>query len=237
MRILLAMGSFWRSAFSARWLRRGVVVLVVGLVCTACDTSSTPSMSRVTTVSGRAPRPLAASAWEQIALPAPATDVQGLAVSPTDPATIFVCTAHLPTIDDAGGVAAQPMMLWRTTDSGAHWTRHTSMLSSGFGCDFAFAPDDAQRVGFQVGQMAQDAQPCAHDSFYLTTDGGARWQRLPPHASIAPINVSGGCGLHVTRSHLYLTYSFTFAPQVAQVSLLERSDDNGRTWTRADRGL
>ncbi|MGZ3602736.1 MAG: sialidase family protein, partial [Ktedonobacterales bacterium] len=31
--------------------------------------------------------------------------------------------------------------------------------------------------------------------------------------------------------------SFTVSAETAQVSVLERSDDNGRTWTRADRGL
>src|SRR5690242_19146810 len=83
MRTLLAGGSSWLPTASARWWWGSVVLLVLGLVCTACDTASTASMSPTTTVSGRAPHALAASAWEQIALPAPATDVHGSAVSAT----------------------------------------------------------------------------------------------------------------------------------------------------------
>jgi hypothetical protein len=36
---------------------------------------------------------------------------------------------------------------------------------------------------------------------------------------------------------LYLAYSFETSAQSPQVSLLERSDDNGVSWVRADRGL
>lgn len=243
MRTLRAMDSLWLASSLWRWVRHGVVLLVLVLVCTACDTSSTSPFSLVSplapgeTVSGQAPHSLAGSAWEEMALPVPATDVQGIGVSPTDPATIFACTAHLLPTNEAGGVAAQPMTLWRTTDTGVHWTWYDPVLGTGIACQFAFAPDDPQRVGLLVEQTVQDGQPCAHDGFYLTADGGATWQRLPPRASSVHASASVWCDLRVTRRHLYLTYSFTLAPQAAQVSVLERSDDNGGSWTRADRGL
>lgn len=41
----------------------------------------------------------------------------------------------------------------------------------------------------------------------------------------------------MTAHHVFLAYSFIPASQAQQVSLLERSDDDGTTWMRADRGL
>lgn len=212
---------FWTpSASSSRWFRRSILLLVAPLVlvCVACASTT------ATTVRRGAPHSLPSSEWEQISLPVPATDIRGIAVSPADPATIFAC-------------AGQPISYWRSTDAGATWTRYTLTLGAAVQCSFSFAPDDTQLVTLQAALLGQDTQPCAHDTFYLSDDGGDTWRHLPPHTSIAPSNVSGWCGLFVTRRHLYLHYSFTFAPRAAQVSLLERSDDNGTNWVRVDRGL
>jgi hypothetical protein len=92
-------------------------------------------------------------------------------------------------------------------------------------------------VALQVSHPEQNTQPCADDGFYLSDDSGVTWHKLPPHASIAPTAEEGWCDLHVTERHLYLAYSYALSSQGPQVSLLERSDDDGATWERADRGL
>lgn len=234
-----------QSAGTLRSSPRGsccaALLLVIVLACASCasPTASSPqAASPIGTVALRSPRQMAASAWEELALPVPAADIHGVAVSPADPAIVFACSAHLQTPKPPGSMLAQPMTFWRTTDAGSHWTRYAPALGAGTQCLFSIAPDDPQRVTLQVTQTAQDEQPCAHDTFYLSANGGATWQRLLPHASIAPTGVSSGwCDLHVTQHHLFLAYSFTPSASTFQVSLLERSDDNGATWTQADRGL
>jgi hypothetical protein len=84
----------------------------------------------------------------------------------------------------------------------------------------------------------QGAQPCAHDVFYLSGDSGVTWHSLRPRTSLAPTHAAyGWCDLQVTAHHLFLAYSYAPASQGPQVSLLERSDNDGITWMRADRGL
>lgn len=89
----------------------------------------------------------------------------------------------------------------------------------------------------QVSRPEQNAKPCADDGFYLSNDGGATWHTLPLHTPIAPKAEYGWCDLHATGRHLYLAYSYALSSQGPQVSLLERSDDDGATWERTDRGL
>jgi hypothetical protein len=183
--------------------------------------------------------------WERISLPLPSDQVQGFAVSPRDPATLFACTATLPppVPDDpfasAQAATPQPFGLWRSTDAGAHWAQFAPLDARGMSCAFSIAPDDPRRITFQVSQIAPGEHLCGQESFYLSTDGGASWRSLPHH-SIAPAGVSDGwCELHVSAHHLFLLYVFpqTSATGTPQISLLERSDDDGTTWTRADGGM
>lgn len=202
-----------------------MLLLIVALGCAACETPTLSALAPASLVSLHAPKTLPASAWEQVALPAAAADMRGFAAAPTNAALLFACSA-------------QPMAYWRSTDAGAHWTRYPLTLGPQDQCTFSIAPDDPQRVTLQVQRSADDSQPCAYDSFYLSGDGGVTWRRLAPHISIAPTSVSyGWCDLHVTRHHLYLAYSYELFAQAPQVSLLERSDNDGASWVRADRGL
>src|SRR5262249_31793042 len=136
-----------------------------------------------------------------------------------------------------GRLRPGPFTLWRSTDVGAHWARFAPLDARGMGCALSFAPNDLQRVTFQLSQVAPGEQLCRRATFYLSTDGGASWRQLPQH-SIAPAHVSyGWCGRHATAHHLFLVYSFAPASRAPQISLLERSDDDGATWTRADAGV
>jgi len=105
-------------------------------------------------------------------------------------------------------------------------------------CSFSFAPDDAKLVALQAALSGQDSQACVRDTFFLSHDGGGAWRELPPHNSIAPGGTAvGTCDLQVTRHHLFLHYYYEVTTQSPQLSLLERSDDEGATWVRADHGL
>jgi hypothetical protein len=214
--------SLWLSARGAGYV---IVLLIVALVGAACETSTPSALTPASSVSLHAPQRLPASGWEQVALPAAVADMRGFAASPTNAALLFACTA-------------QPMAFWRSTDAGVHWTRYPLTLGPQDQCLFSIAPDDPGRVTLQVQRSAQDGPFCTSDVFYLSNDGGVTWRKLPTHISIAPTGVSNGwCDLHVTRHHLYLAYSYEPSGQSPQVSMLERSDNDGASWVRADRGL
>ena len=202
------------------------MLLMTMLVSVSCAPGIPSGVTPTESETLQPPQPLPASAWEQLALPTSVSNILGVAVAPTDPNIILACSA-LP----------HPLTLWRTTDAGRHWTSYRPALEAGRSCDFSFAPDDPQRISLQVALSGSDGQPCAGDAFYLSGDGGASWKRLPAHTSVAPTSVNGWCDLHVTRRHLFVAYGFVLSPQEPQISRLERSDDDGVTWTRADRGL
>ncbi len=219
----------WLSARGAGYV---AVLLIVALGCAACEAPRPSALAPSSRVSFHAPQRLPASAWEQVALPAAAADIRGFAAAPTDAALLFACSA-------------QPMAFSRSTDAGAHWRRYPLTLGPQDQCSFSIAPDDPQRVTHQIQRSAQGGRFCAGDSFYLSGDSGVIWQKLLPHISIAPTNVDlGWCELHVTRRHLYVLYSYeppehSYEPpeQAPQASILDRSDDDGTSWVRADRGL
>ncbi|HKW22887.1 MAG TPA: sialidase family protein, partial [Ktedonobacterales bacterium] len=218
----------WRARpwwLLARAAGCAIVLLIVALGCAACEVPTSSALAPVSLVSLHAPQRLPTSAWEQVALPAAAADMRGFVAAPTNAAQLFACSA-------------QPMAYWRSTDAGAHWTRYPLTLGPQDQCSFSIAPDDPGRVTLQVQRSAQDGPFCASDVFYLSGNGGVTWRKLAPHISIAPTNVSyGWCDLHVTRRHLYLAYSYEPPEHAPQVSLLERSDDDGASWVHADRGL
>lgn len=219
MRARHFVSSLWRGAAP-------VALLVIMLAGAGCGQSTgAGAFTPTTTMQRSAPQRLASSAWERISLPGVATDIKGIAVSPTDPSVMLACTGR-------------PLSLWRSADAGATWTQYTPTLGAASYCSFSFAPDDANLVVLQAAMSGQDSQACVRDTFYLSHDGGGAWRELPPHTSIAPGGtVVGTCDLMVTRRHLFLHYYYEVTGQSPQLSLLERSDDDGATWTRADRGL
>lgn len=233
------------SWLSRPWVRRGALlvvqitlaaILVVLLVPRMWSIFRLPNAPQARgTIAQQPPRRLNATAWEQLALPTPPADVLNVSVSSVNPALLFACTAHLAASQPGGNVTAQPVTLWRTTDAGAHWTRYAPTTGVGTGCNFSIAPDDPQRVTFQITQTA--APLCAQEQWYLSSDSGTTWRPLPPHTTVAPPASFGWCDLHVTRHHLYLAYSYERDAQAPQVGILERSDDDGIHWSRADQGL
>jgi hypothetical protein len=82
--------------------------------------------------------------------------------------------------------------------------------------------------------LDSSTQPCAHSQYFLSEDDGATWRRVQ-HTSIAPApSENGDCQLWSTSRHLFM---YTYTNNDQGHAFLERSDDGGRTWTRADNGL
>lgn len=225
------------------WLLAALCVLAGAAVLAASWwRAAAPLAAHATaTVGGHPPAAIGSGPWERVALPVPVADVSAVAVAPDDAATMYACSAHLVrdrTLDPTGPA---PVMLWRTTDAGAHWTRYGPALASGTSCAIAIAPDDPARIGVQVLGVAARAvqgQPCSDTALYLSQDRGTTWRALPPHIPAAPAGARNiWCALQVTARHLFILTSVDVSSPTIQTTTLERSDDDGAHWVRSDTGL
>lgn len=208
------------------------------------------------TVDGYTPRPVAAGGWEQVALPLPDTTTLGsLVISPVDPRTLYACTVATGGHTALSNTTVYPLRVWRTRDSGAHWTSVKLPRIVGFDCTLSVAADSPSRIGLFVAIGAPDyeAPPaCTEAALYLSDDGGDSWMRIV-HNSLVPDvaqECDGDARFWVTARHLFVTYSYLLSSTSAtlpsgqgnvtiedRISVLERSDDEGRTWERADDGI
>ena len=178
------------------------------------------------------PTQIASSRWEPISLPLPGNRLLAYTVSPTDPETLYACANAVGTSTDS--VSEGSITLWGTHDAGHHWFSISLPATSGTGCTISVALSQPQHIAFEVTNDSDDHRPCDRNILYLSTDSGASWQRIPHH-SIAPQGAANGfCSITVTGQHLYLWYTFGGGENSPQLSLLERTDNDGITWSRAD---
>lgn len=205
---------------------RVLFLIVISLFIAGCGSPSTPP---VVNQSMQTPQlELEPSTWQSIPLPRSDLELLGYAVSPVDPATIYACAIN-------GSSSTQnPVALWRTHDTGQHWTLLHLPMSSGNGCQISLDPTQPQRIVVLVTNPYGNSRPCDNDSLYISDDSGNSWQHVP-YSSIAPEGAQTVfCQVTMSSHYLYLYYSFDDRVNAQQMSLLERTDDMGATWTRID---
>jgi hypothetical protein len=165
-------------------------------------------------------------------LPVSGNQLRAWMVMPADPATLFACSGDA--YDFRSGASEGPITLWRTRDTGYHWTQLALPATSGTSCALAVAPDNPQRIAFVVTDY-NEQRACDRLTLYLSEDAGDTWTHVA-HTSIAPAGsgASAQCLVLVSARYLYVWYSYGGGigggPEVA---LLERGEAHG-TWTRID---
>jgi hypothetical protein len=217
------------------------VLVALVLVLPRASFTLPPGIARLLTpVPTQTPQPgrFTAGQLEQVMVPpVPGATSNGLAPSPTDPSTAYMCMSPVSS-DPNSGIASGEISLWLTHDAGTSWRRAALPRITGTNCDVTPAPDGSHRVTLSVTDYAldQNAQACAHSSYFLSDDEGATWRSLE-HTTLAPaVSTNGSCVLWATARHLFMnTYIYNNGNQGH--SILERSDDDGQTWVRADHGL
>ncbi len=189
--------------------------------------TQTPTPGRFTT-----------GAFEQIPLPDdPTATTSAVIPSPHDPSTAYTC-AYPVQATSGGDPISGKISLWITHDAGQTWSRAPLQDAIGTYCDVETAMDGSHRVTLSMSNLAldQNGRACAHGHFYLSEDDGATWRTIE-HTSVAPaVSQYGDCILQVTARHLFLETSFSNNGDYGH-TILERSDDGGQTWQRADHGL
>jgi hypothetical protein len=242
----------WTKRLSRRGkLARALVValaMVVALIAFLPHANFTlpPQITRLLTpapTQTRTPGRLTAGQLEQIPTPtAPVAATSNLTPSPHDPDTAYMCIGPAQT-DPATSVSAGEISLWVSHNAGQTW-RHIALPGAiGAYCFVEAARDGSSRVVMSVGNAAldQNAQPCAHDQYFVSEDAGVTWRAIQ-HTTLAPATgFNGNCYLWATARHLFMS---TFiggnsdqSGSSREQSFLERSDDGGSTWQRADRDL
>jgi hypothetical protein len=218
------MRSFWIR------LERILSFLIVSCSCIIMGCSSSISVS-VTTPTPQ-PTQIVSSRWEPISLPLPGTRLLAYTVSPTDPETLYACTNAVGTSTDS--FSEGPITLWGTRDAGHHWFTISLPATPATGCSISIAFSQPRRIAFDVTSAFDDQRPCDRDILYLSTDSGASWRRIPHH-SVAPQGAAYGfCSITMAGQHLFLWYTFGGGENVPQLNLLELTDNDGITWSRAD---
>jgi hypothetical protein len=180
------------------------------------------------------PAPKTTSAFERVPLPVvPGARFGDLAPSPRDPATVFDCAYPWPA-PTSGAIS-----LWVTHNVGQTWSRVALPEVTGTYCEVDAALDGSQRLVMSTfNDLDQNAQVCAHSQFFLSDDNGATWRPIA-HPSLAPpVSAGGGCFALVTANHLFVVTTVNNVNNTGEtLSILERSDNDGQTWQRADLGL
>ncbi len=198
------------------------VILLCSMLIAGCNPANT---TIATTKNLQTPTPLQLTAfpWKSNALPVPGSPLLSYAVSPVDSETVYACTGN-----------GASITLWNTHDAGQRWSSIPLPPTSGTACSFSIAASQPQRIAFLVNNPSNAQRPCDRDTLYLSTDSGSTWKHLL-HTSIAPEGAKNGyCTITATAHHLYMWYSYGGGQNTPQLSLLERTDNDGATWSRAD---
>jgi hypothetical protein len=170
----------------------------------------------------------AESAWTAIALP-PGAIYSQIVASPLDPRVVFACI--WPSAD--AGTNAQ---FWRTRDAGATWSTAALPAHSGEDCALSSAPDATGRILALLSHSDSSQSACAASWLYVSSDDGGSWGRAP-HTPVGPSGASYmRCEAWRAGAHLYfqIWYALPSDPQPLERAILERSDDDGRSWSRID---
>jgi photosystem II stability/assembly factor-like uncharacterized protein len=144
----------------------------------------------------------------------------------------------LASADATGGVTSPGVALWLTHDAGQTWREATLPPLTGINCMVSAARDGSQRVTVSVDDPGQDqnAPACAHSQYVLSEDDGATWRRIQHTSITLPASTLGFCRLWTAGRRLFMDTD-VFSTSDQGPSYLERSDDGGLTWARADQGL
>src|SRR5262249_25817936 len=107
----------------------------------------------------------------------------------------------------------------------------------GSDCSIATASDAPQRLALLVidSRPHDPGAPCL---LYLSGDGGATWTHAPYTVALSPDAGARTCAIWLNAHSLYMLSTYQTAQgALAPAATLERTDDGGRTWARADADL
>jgi photosystem II stability/assembly factor-like uncharacterized protein len=149
----------------------------------------------------------AGATWKPLGHGLPAGPADALAVSASDPRTVY---AYF----NAAG-------LYRSQDGGASWKRQTAPLSGGGLVAFAVSPRTPRLLYLSL----------ANGGFYRSLDGGVLWTGL---GGISGVKVIAGAEPRMSGT---VYAGLGIGPTGSTLGGVWRSEDAGTTWTQRNQGL
>ncbi len=170
----------------------------------------------------------AGTVWKPLFDQQPVASIGALAVSPSDPKTLYAGTGE----SDIRSDLASGDGVYKSTDGGETW-KNVGLRDSRQISRILIDPQDANIV--YVGVLGHAYGPNEERGVYKTTDGGATWNRVldkGPNAGISDVAMATSnprvlfAGTWTAHRPPWVTY----APVAAPGSGLYRSNDAGATW-------
>ena len=178
---------------------------------------------------------LTMTGWQTIPVPDSGRSQMSFTPFPSDPASIFGCTAarNIP----GQGPLAGPVKLLRTRDAGQHWQQLPLPALTADTCIVRIAADAPQRV-LLLTYTSGDPTLCQSPALFVSENSGDTWTPLtPPHLSNSSPNLED-CDAWATGAYLFWYETVACQPnQPTPCNELLRSTDGGKTWAHADTGL
>jgi hypothetical protein len=171
-----------------------------------------------------------AGPWAPMPLPVPTNLLVDTAVAPTNPATVYICTAVAP-VEQTGERPSGGLLFWSTQDAGQHWFTLPLIGALGYACALGVAPDDPNTVI----AVAYRDPACTMSAVYLTHDSGAHWHQLGQLPGV-PYDLHY-CSLWITGTSRHLLLRQWYERNDVKQddpqrygSAMYHSEDDGATW-------
>ncbi|MES1147466.1 MAG: hypothetical protein ABUL49_01820, partial [bacterium] len=156
--------------------------------------------------------------WSLIGSTTQAGRTTGMAIDPTNSAIMYAATA-------GGG-------LWKSTDSGVHWSLANDRWGSIACGSVTIDPADHNTIYVGTGEWTINSDAINGDGIYVSTDSGSTFNKL---ASTAPFDRISSISIDPTNSNNILTGVVSRRAGFARGIYL--STDKGGTWTQVLAGV
>jgi hypothetical protein len=161
------------------------------------------------------------------------TTISKIAVSPTDPNTVYVA------ISGAGvnGNGAAVTGVYKSTDGGTTWTNTTTAIPSVTAAtsfsDVVIDPANASNVFIAIG----DAGGSAANNVYKSTDAGGTYAAAGNFKTLANANGLGVIKISISKNNPTDLFAVASDPVTQGMDFVAKTTDGGTTWTNVSPGV
>ena len=161
------------------------------------------------------------------------TTIAKIAVSPTDPNTVYVAVNDQGVNGNAGAVTG----VYKSTDGGITWTNTTTAIpnvtaSTSFS-DVVIDPSNANNVYIAIG----DAGGSTANNVYKSTDAGATYAAAGNFKTLDNGDGLGVVKISISKNNPLVLFAVASDAMNQQMNFVAKTVDGGATWTKVSPGV